>query len=210
MPGVNSDKGNDKDMRQLPDDSAVARPGVSRRVQQDRALVDRCVSGDDAAWGELYGQYHGRLATMVSSLLGSRGPDDDLVGEIMARVWFSLQDSGAEILDRFDPKRGCQLYTYLGTITKSTAASYLRSERRRRRRERLVSRPESVDSVVPGLAPSELQELFAELTPCERQFLAGFLLRPANGKSQKVLSDANRWQLRRRIWKKLREFNRES
>ena len=207
MSRENSGNGNGKAVRQLPDGSAAARAEFRRRVQQDRALVDRCVSGDAEAWGELYRRYNHRLTTMVKGLLDPTQWDPNLVEEITARVWYSLLAEGGQLLDRFDPERECRLSTFLGAIAKSEAGSFFRSERRRRRRERLASRPESTGGHgLPNWAPSELREFFGGLSPQEKAYLLNSLLSRPNGGASPFLSAENRWQLRCRIRRKLRRF----
>ena len=207
MPPENSDNGNGKAVRQLPDGSAAARAEFHRRAQQDRALVDRCVSGDAEAWGELYRRYDHRLATRVKALLGPSRWDPNLVEEIMARVWCSLLADDGELLGRFDLERECRLSTYLGAIAKSEAGNFFRSERRRRRRERLASRPESTGGAeLADWTPSELREFFGGLSSQEKVYLVKFLLAQPNGIKSPFLSAENRWQLRCRIRRKLRRF----
>jgi len=207
MSREDSDNGNGKVVRQSPDGSAAARAELRRRVLQDRALVDRCVLGDAEAWAHLYRRYNHRVATMVKALLGPGSRDANLVEEIMARVWCSLLANDGELLGRFDPERECQLGTFLGAIAKSEAGSFFRSERRRRRRERLASRPESTGGHgIPDWAPSELREFFGGLSPCEKAYLVKFLLSPPKGARLPFLTAENRWQLRCRIRRKLRRF----
>lgn len=191
----------------VPDEAEGALPTASQTVLAERALVDLCVAGDGEAWEELYTRYNAGVRATIKSLFVPKQWDPNAIDEIASSVWYLALANDGELLDRFDPERGCRLSTFLGSIAKGVAGSFLRSERRRRRRERLASRPESDDGdATLGLTPSEIREFVAELTPREQQFLTGHLLHPVNGTKLSLFSDAYRWQLRSRICRKLREF----
>jgi DNA-directed RNA polymerase specialized sigma24 family protein len=173
-------------------------------VHEDRELVERCIAGEVAAWETLYHRHHDGLLTAIRATLGRRFADPNLVDEIAARVWYALVVRDAELLSRFAEDRGCRLSTYLAAIAKRQAASLLRRERRRRRRERLASqaapRPGAGDD---GTASAELDELVRQLTPREREFFDGQLTATAGTEGAEDYSEANRWQLRSRIHRKL-------
>lgn len=167
----------------------------------DRQLVDRCLRNDAAAWDELYAKYHDRLVGLIRLMIRPRDGDLSIVDEIAARVWYAVCANKGRLLDRFDVSRGCRLSTFLAAIARSEAASLLRSEKRRRRREKLASRSEAII----GNADRTLElllELQDSLTPRERQFVESCLVFESEP-SELELSDANRWQLRHRVRRKL-------
>jgi DNA-directed RNA polymerase specialized sigma24 family protein len=172
----------------------------------DRQLVDRCLAGDSKAWEEVYFQFHDRLLASIRNMLGAHRADPNLVDEIAARVWYAVVANDSRLLARFQPQRGCRLSTFLATIARGQAVAVLRSERRRRDRELVVSRAD-VQSPEESLENMlvQLDEFLGTLTRRERQFCAEILLELTDG-SDGEFSQANAWQLRSRISSKLRKF----
>lgn len=179
-------------------------PRLQQAIAQDRALVDRCLAGRSSAWDELYRRHHNRLLAAIRAMIRSPKPDVNLTEEIAARVWFALVANNAQLLDRFDVKRGCRLSTYLAMIARSEASSLFRSERRRRKRERFASRADRT-RMSPGEGSTRIdwQEFLLELTPREREFLLAFLVAHPQQHEKSMFSATNRWQLSSRIQHKL-------
>lgn len=181
-------------------------------LDPQRQLVDDCVAGDGAAWDRLYRQCHSPLQRSIRAILGPIC-DSNLVEEIEARVWYSVAANSSRLLDRFDPARA-SLNTYLSIIARNEAGVHLRSERRRQRREQVAARS------VPSMSEGSLRELVqsinefvSTLTPREKEFCDGVLLSSRPHELNHRLSDANRWQLQHRVYKKLLKFldrNQES
>ena len=181
-------------------------------LDPQRQLVDDCVAGDGAAWDRLYRQCHSPLQRSIRAILGPIC-DSNLVEEIEARVWYSVAANSSRLLDRFDPARA-SLNTYLSIIARNEAGVHLRSERRRQRREQVAARS------VPSMSEGSLRELVQSinefvctLTPREKEFCDGVLLSSRAHEPNHRLSDANRWQLQHRVYKKLLKFldrNQES
>lgn len=177
-------------------------PGIA----EDRLVVDRCVAGEAGAWDELYRRHHGGLSTSIKSMFGTRCGDPEVIDEIAARVWYRIVTNRAALLDRFDAGMGGRLRTYLVAIAKRETADFLRSEKRRRRRERAACRPEMQAGEAGEPWPTAEWPRFIEsLTPRERRFLVECLLRPGDTSPPRI-SAANRWQLSCRIRSKLQRF----
>lgn len=171
--------------------------------EADRQLVDRCLNGDPSAWDAMYQLFHHGLMASVKLLLGPGAWDRNLIEEIVARVWYSLVSRDGEVLDRFDPSRGCRLSTYLAQLARSEISRFFRSEQRRRNRERVVSQPGQ--SPTERQMEAELEEFLETLTPREKEFCANVLL----GESPEALasfSPTNAWKLQSRIRDKLRSY----
>ncbi len=182
----------------------------SQNSRSDRNLIDRCLSGDRAAWERLYDQFHAPLLLAIRIFLGRSGARHDLVDDIAAKVWFTVIDRQAQMLDRFDSDRGCRLSTFLASIAKNEVLQYFRAERRRSARETQACRGrEGADNnsrwnSVSGVNAA-VTEFLATLTPREREYCEGHLLAirdvPAEG-----YSNENRWQLNHRVRSKLSAF----
>ncbi|MBI3466180.1 MAG: sigma-70 family RNA polymerase sigma factor [Planctomycetes bacterium] len=176
---------------------------ASSKADTDRQLVDRCLKGDPTAWDTMYHLFHHGLMASVKLLLGPGAWDKNLVEEIVARVWYALVSRDGEVLDRFDPSRGCRLSTYLAQLARSEISRFFRSERRRRNRERTASK--SGPNAMENQWESELEEFLETLTPREKEFCANVLL----GESPESLasfSSTNAWKLQSRIRGKLRGY----
>ena len=68
-------------------------------------LAKRCLSGEVAAWEELYAQCHEPLLVSIRIMLGPQSADATLVDEIAARVWYALVANDGELLSRYKPSR---------------------------------------------------------------------------------------------------------
>jgi len=184
-------------------------PKLDPSVAADRTLIDRCLAGDVAAWSLLYRQTHDSLLATIRNFLGRAGQDRNLVEEIAARVWYALVKNDFELLAKFDVRRGCRLSTFLSVLAKSETRMLFRSERRRRSREQLVSRPE-LDSEL-SIAPNGLvsdEDFLGTLSPAEKTFYLDVLVAPSKERqsAQQAYSSENVWQLNYRVRKKLERF----
>ena len=180
------------------------------RAEDDRRLIERCLAGDEQAWSELYRQQHPGLLKATKFVLGSDGKDPHLVEEIAARVWYAVVRDGGRVLAGFDPQRDRRLGVFLTGVARLEAKQQLRTDARRRARERARGRQGlGPQTVSPPEAAAVLNEFADSLTACERDFLDKFLLTPVNGEDsteRPSLTPANRWQLRHRISQKVRRF----
>jgi hypothetical protein len=184
-------------------------PKISSPVAQDRLLVERCLAGEVGAWSLIYRQFHESLLASIRSFLGRAGQDVNLVEEIAARVWYALVKNNFELLGKFDVARGCRLSTFLSVLAKNETRVLLRSERRRRIREQLVSKSE-LDRERAADAGDVLsdEEFLVTLSKAEKSFYLDVLVnRPEqNDQAPQSYSQQNLWQLRHRIRKKLERF----
>ncbi len=183
-------------------------PAIDPAVAADRQLIERCLGGDVTAWSQLYGQTHDSLLATIRSFLGRAGQDRNLVEEIAARVWYAVVKDDFTLLARFDVRRACRLSTFLSVLAKSETRMLFRSERRRKSREQLVSRPElNGDAVTPAALLSD-EEFLATLSPAERTFYLDVLVAPSSRRelAQQGYSSENIWQLNYRVRKKLERF----
>ena len=200
---IPSDLGNAKAQPNSP----LSATQIGRGVHLDRELVDHCLTGEPAAWTNLYRACHEPLLAAIRAFLREAAADTNLVDEIAARVWYSVVRNDGELLSRFDVSRGCRLTTFLSVLAKSTARQYFRAERRRRIREQTASRPE-VEAYPRHLAialASE-EEFLRSLTRSERVYYETVLIAPIREDASDEYSRENGWQLRRRVRKKLDRF----
>ncbi len=185
----------------------------SALVLRDGLLIDRCLSGDVSAWSEIYREFHDSLLVSIRRYLNRAGQDINVVEEIAARVWYALIKNGFELLARFDVSRGCRLSTYLSIVAKNETRVLFRSERRRRSREQLASRPDITDE--SRLETTQLasdDEFLVTLSQAEQAYFMDVLVAaPAEREAaEQNYSIENNWQLRHRIRKKLEQYISES
>jgi len=184
------------------------RAGSNGSAQADeQSLVDRCRAGDEAAWAEIHQRCHGYLVRQIRYTLGQHGRDANLVEEIAARVWFGLVSDKAQLLERFQPKRGSGLEKYLAAIARYEVLRHQRSEFRRRRREHETQTMRSTnrDERLLREMTVDVNEFLPQLTPREKEFFHHVLM-GNNGAQEMDISAPNAWQLKHRIRKKLLEF----
>ena len=179
---------------------------VRTLIEQDRQLVERCVGGEPAAWTQMYDRFQGALLASIRAFLGKAGQDMHLVDEVSARVWFSLVRNQFELLAKFDPLRGCRLSTFLSVLGKSEARLLLRSERRRKTRECVASRPEVEPPDAECGSVLSDDDFLATLSPRERAFYLDILIATCAATPTDAYSPQNQWQLRHRVRKKLEQF----
>jgi DNA-directed RNA polymerase specialized sigma24 family protein len=186
---------------------------VQTLVQRDRNLVERCLLGHVPAWSEIYQAFHETLLVSIRRYLSRAGQDRNLVEEIAARVWYSLVKNDFELLGKFDVSRGCRLSTYLSVVAKNETRALFRSERRRKTREHVASRPDITEqSHIDSTRLVTDEEFLATLSQAERAFFLDVLVAPPEQRAEAELSYSteNNWQLRHRIRKKLEQFISES
>ena len=176
-------------------------------IQADSELAARCVTGEVAAWEEIYAQCHDPLCTTLRHILGG-GFDATLVDEIAARVWYSLVTNDGQRLARYLPERGARLITYLRALACDELRRHYRSEIRRRRRETVfaLSTAQSTDAD-EEISSLIIAEFLDTLTPTERCFCRELLLSKEPEEIEKCeRSQANIWQLTHRTYKKMMHF----
>ncbi len=178
----------------------------AKRDTDEQALVDRCRSGDEAAWTEIHERCHEYLIKQIRYTLGVRGRDRNLVEEIAARVWFGLVADDGRLLNRFQPNKGNGLEKYLAAIARYEVLRHQRSEFRRRKREKETQTMRSANRDDRALREMALDvnDFLPQLTPREREFFHHVLM--GNNDHNLEISAPNAWQLRHRIRKKLVEF----
>jgi hypothetical protein len=176
---------------------------ISRLVKKDRELVDQCLAGKPGAWSQMYARFQGSLLASIRAFLGRAGQDIHLIDEISARVWYALVRNDFELLARFDEARNCRFSTFLSVLAKTETRLLLRSERRRKVRELVASRPE-VESPDDNVLMDG--EFLATLSPAEQVFFNEVLLSKYAPETEAQYTLENLWQLRHRVRRKLEQF----
>src|SRR5512132_3304086 len=64
---------------------------IEKSLDQDTSLVDRCVSGDDAAWEELIRLHTRRVYGLCYRFTGSDAEAQDLTQDVFLRVFKNLR-----------------------------------------------------------------------------------------------------------------------
>ncbi len=191
--------------RRLPD-FGQAEADVAGDAEGDRRLAERCISGEVAAWEELYGRFHGPLCRAISGMLGRGGSDLSRVDEIAARVWYALVRNDGALLGRFDPAQHTRLGGFLRGLARIEIMQYFRAEYRRRAQEAASPCRDGGGSAASDWQMAAMIEDFSStLTVREQEFLEEHLLGQSEGE-KRDLSEASFWQLCHRIRSKLKAF----
>ena len=114
-------------MRSIPADAGSAAseqeaplsPGTDTR-EQERALVQRAIQRDSAAFAELYDLHVVRVYRHVYYLVNDPGEAEDLTAQTFLKAW--------EAVERYK-ERGAPFVAWLLRIGHNLAVSYLRSKR---------------------------------------------------------------------------------
>lgn len=114
----------------------------------DRALVEACRQGDEAAWRSLVQKHTRRVFRIAYQFTGRVEEAEDLTQEVFVRVMRSL--------DRFDPVQG-PFGAWLVTVARRQAIDHYR--RRRQERARRVEETAVLDlAEAPGEVPLQRLE----------------------------------------------------
>jgi RNA polymerase sigma-70 factor (ECF subfamily) len=119
----------------------MAEPTNSR----DTELAERCRSGDEGAWRELYGRFRAIMLWRIQRIVPARLREDseDVLQEAFLKVLANLS--------KFDPARGT-ISAFIATVTVNVTLDYLRRQRVRLKTLPLDAEWEAVavDSVATG------------------------------------------------------------
>ncbi len=134
--------------------------------EEDRELIRRCKAGEELAFESLVGKYQRELFHLVSWHVGSAAEAEDIVQEILSKVYFSLS--------KFDDDR--PFYPWLRRVAINQCYDELRRVRRRkilrftelneqetRTIEKFMATP-STEAAEPALKnPEELRSLMQKI-----------------------------------------------
>ena len=87
-PSTGAFLGEDKTVALQPSELSVLPDDVD--LDRDRALVERCQSGDSAAFGELYARYYARVYRFCFRRLHDHEEAEDVAQDAFARAWRAL------------------------------------------------------------------------------------------------------------------------
>ena len=111
---------------------------IERSLDQDSSLVERCLSGDDAAWEELVRQHTRRVYGLCYRFTGSDAEAQDLTQDVFLRIFRSLRS--------FRSAEG-SFVTWLARLTRNLLIDHYR----RTRQERVT---DSIEEQLPMLEES--------------------------------------------------------
>ncbi len=150
--------------------SQTAPIDAEQAAAMDRALVDRCLARDTAAWRALYDAHHARVARLIAALGIVDGEADDVCQEIFIIVYRHLRTFRGE----------ARLSTWIHRLATRHA---LRHAKRRRLRRALMD-------VLVRAAPPRLPSDWGENAAARRQYLTQLLERlPPERRLALVLSE---------------------
>lgn len=102
-----------------------------KRINSERELLDRCLSGEKQAWNTFVGQYsrlvYDSIIRTFNRLSSSRG--NDVIGDLHNDVFLALLKDQSQALWRFEGRNGCTLASYVRTISVNTTINYLKKQK---------------------------------------------------------------------------------
>jgi len=117
--------------------SAADTPAAAPHEVEDR-LVARILAGDDRALHQVYERHGGLVYGLARRVTASTAAAEEITQEVFVQFW--------EHADRFDPSKG-SLRAFLGAITHRRSVDWIRSETRRRERERRTAKDAATGSI---------------------------------------------------------------
>jgi len=138
---------------------------LSAHAEEDRALLARAASGDEAAVRKLYRSHVGKLQRHAARILGVTDPD---VEDVVQQAFLAALDGAA----KFDGRSSVQ--TWLFGIVTRRALDAARARYRRRRFSRVwasIGLGTGSDQSPPDTAyqaASELEQMLSSLSPLQR------------------------------------------
>jgi len=119
---------------------------VRMTANEDVALLNRFIDGDDAAFIELFDRHHHRLYLYCLKLVGSAAQAEDLMQEVWERV----------IKLRVNPQRIQNPGGFFATMARNLCLNYLKMQRRHTVLNTFIDQPTHVE---PQGSLSDLEEL---------------------------------------------------
>ena len=177
-------------------------------VRQEPAfLVRRCFLGDAGAVQCLIAEYGDGAAVCLRRLAQHWGlSHPDLVEDAIQNLWISILEGDCQALQGYDSDRGA-LESYLAVQAWSLLRRERRAGGRRKRREdwrRAVRAGE--DGTALEIIELDLTDVVANLPPAELAYWQQELIGSSADENMPGISDANGWQLRHRILKKIQAY----
>jgi len=143
----------------------------------ERTLIERCLAGHEASWGEFLATYDPTLRHLARLVLRSlnRPADDAEVEEIRSGVLEALLADGSRVLRSF--RWQCSFETWLRVIVRTVC---VRSVRRKRLDPREIPPPAAAEAPLDRLLSEErsrtVKEALDTLPDRERRVLTMFFI----------------------------------
>jgi RNA polymerase sigma factor (sigma-70 family) len=153
---------------------------------EERYFIQRCVSGEQAAWDEFVEKFTRLIYDSILRtfrLYGHSSHSGGIIDDLHHDVFVTLLDNRYHALRIFEGRNGCQLAQYIRTITVRKTVDYLRKQKPTRSLDdqsgdgdggrgvfEEVSPPDANDPLVWHEAIRLTEVLLAELQEDERRF----------------------------------------
>lgn len=142
--------------RERPDRAGRARPGErpvewgqrEHTLDQDAILVERCLSGEDAAWEDLVRTHTRRVYSICYRFTGADGEAQDITQEVFLRVFQSLRS--------FRSGEG-SFSVWLSRLTRNLLIDNYRRGRMQRASDSLEDKLAGIEETAPGYSRTDSQ-----------------------------------------------------
>ncbi len=151
--------------------------------RRERALVDRCIDGDEDAWRQLYEAHAPCVTRVAARIMLDAGAVNDVVQAVFIECFRNLPTFRGE----------AKLSTWLCAVTVRVVSTHRRTEGRHRRRvAALAQEPQVVSGASPeraAVARGEVNQVRAALASVPLQRRAAFVMREIEGLSTRDVAE---------------------
>jgi RNA polymerase sigma-70 factor (ECF subfamily) len=122
----------------------------NQAADEEKALMQRVATGDEAAFEALYDRYSGLLYSTIISIIKHPPEAQDVLQEIFVHIWKQAKN--------FDSERG-NVYSWFITITRNRAIDRLRSKGYKVRQYETSDDAEMLEIADPHFSPLDAMSI---------------------------------------------------
>ncbi len=131
---------------------------MQNNPQQDRELIQACITGDKKAWDEFVEKYNKLVYNCIYRTLEAKGwaLAPSLVEDLYQEVFLTILGNDFEKLKKFGWKNSCSFATWLSVISKNLVLDFVRKESKR------AGKTESIDKEVDSESGATLLDMLKD------------------------------------------------
>ncbi len=138
----------------------MAELDMKNNSQEEKELIEACISGDKKAWGQFVEKYSKLVYNCIYRTLEAKGwaLDSNLVEDLYQEMFLIILKDDFEKLRRFGWKNNCSFATWLSVISKNLVLDFVRKESKR------AGKTDSIDKEVDSESGATLLDTLKDKT----------------------------------------------